>query len=186
MAQFAAARLEHQRWRFQRHDAHRWWRCDADRYRRFDPRFQRGSSLDDRKVYNPDQPRVPVGSQEGGQWTSGAESDEQPIPAQLRRTPAIPSIEELLPEGGRNLGTFGSRVTVFVSPDVQDFESLDQHTGSITISLSGIGQALVVERDGTDFTISRYQVGTPANPGRGLDITVDLDDRVTVEPTQGI
>lgn len=71
MHQISDARLEHQRRRFTRHDAQRWWRCDAARYRRFDPQFQRGRSTVDRKAYNPDQPREPAGSAEGGQWTGG-------------------------------------------------------------------------------------------------------------------
>ena len=228
MNQLSEIRLAHQRARFTHPDAHRWWRCDAARYQRFDPRFRGSGSAIGGKVWaesSPDesdaewqlalhhaqrkhaelryefallrdglirgkgyedQPRVPAGSPEGGQWTTGTEGDDRPILAQLRRTQPTLSTEELLPEGGRNLGTFGSRVTVFVSRDVQDFESLDPFTGNTTISLSGIGQAIVVERDGREFTISRYQVGTLANPGRGLDITIDVNDRVMVKLTQGI
>ena len=65
MRQIAGAWLEHQRRRFTRHDAYR--------YRRFDPRFRRGRLWFEDKAWA-DQPRVPAGSSEGGQWTSGGET----------------------------------------------------------------------------------------------------------------
>jgi hypothetical protein len=50
-------RCDAQRW--MRPDAERWLRADAERWLRHDRR----------KAYDPDQPRVPAGSPEGGQWT---------------------------------------------------------------------------------------------------------------------
>jgi hypothetical protein len=47
-----------------------------------------------RKAYNPNQPRVPAGSREGGQWTSGQGSTAAPIrlagPLLVNDTPEIP------------------------------------------------------------------------------------------------
>lgn len=74
MHQISDVWLERQRKRFTRHDASRWWRCNATHYRRFDPRFHRDRSSNDWKAYNPGQPRVPGGSPEGGQWTGGEET----------------------------------------------------------------------------------------------------------------
>jgi hypothetical protein len=65
MAQLADAWLEHQQRRFMRCDAHRWVRHDAQRWLR--PDAERWLRREWRKAYNPDQPRVPSGSPEGGQ-----------------------------------------------------------------------------------------------------------------------
>jgi hypothetical protein len=54
--------LEHQRKRWMRPDAERWLRHD-------DERFFRPGTFDQK--YNPDQPRVPAGNSDGGQWTDG-------------------------------------------------------------------------------------------------------------------
>ena len=58
-----------QRRRWMRHDAQRWIRPDAHRWMR--PGFEHDIALQllDRK-YSPDQPRVPAGNPDGGQWTS--------------------------------------------------------------------------------------------------------------------
>ena len=60
--------LEHQLKRWTRPDAHRFVRPDWRRFVR--PEFQADHpfALYERK-YSPDQPRVPAGSREGGQWT---------------------------------------------------------------------------------------------------------------------
>jgi hypothetical protein len=72
MRQLANVWLERQRSRFTRHDAHRWLRHDAHRY----------------KAYNPNQPRVPAGSPEGGQWTDEVGAPGAPLRlAQTDRPP---------------------------------------------------------------------------------------------------
>jgi hypothetical protein len=72
MRQLADAWLEHQRRRFIRYDARRWLRHDAHRY----------------KAYNPDQPRVPAGTPEGGQWTGEGGAPATPLRiAQTDRPP---------------------------------------------------------------------------------------------------
>jgi len=58
-----------QRQRWMRHDAQRWVRQDADRWLR--PGFESALPSLDRK-YSEDQPRVPAGNPDGGQWTSGS------------------------------------------------------------------------------------------------------------------
>lgn len=65
-----SAYLEHQLKRWMRPDAHHFVRPDWRRFVR--PEFQDGHpfALYERK-YNPEQPRVPAGSREGGQWLSG-------------------------------------------------------------------------------------------------------------------
>ena len=82
MTQFKAAYLEHERQRFMRPDAHRFIRPDWRRFVR--PGFEDDHpfALYERK-YSPDQPRVPAGSREGGQWTSegGGEGRQKQPPS---------------------------------------------------------------------------------------------------------
>ena len=81
MSAFKNAYLEHQLKRWMAPDAHRFIRPD---WRRF---VQPGSDLWSvyelyERKYRPDQPRVPDGSPEGGQWTSeGAASGRQQSPS---------------------------------------------------------------------------------------------------------
>jgi hypothetical protein len=84
-----------QRARWMRPDAHRWIRPDAARFlvpgtdpREVYPALQR--------KFNPDQPRVPAGNPDGGQWTDGGGRLEQ-----IQYQPDKPPID-LLEE--RNLG----------------------------------------------------------------------------------
>ena len=71
--------LEHQRKRWMRPDAHRFIRPDWRRFVR--PGFEDDHpfALYERK-YSQDQPRVPAGSREGGQWTDGEGGDQKPTP----------------------------------------------------------------------------------------------------------
>jgi hypothetical protein len=75
-----AAFLRHQQSRWLRQDAGRWVKADAARY------LRPGSSLDAlfgvEQKYNPNQPRVPAGSSDGGQWTNGASGSAQNDAAQ--------------------------------------------------------------------------------------------------------
>jgi hypothetical protein len=105
MVRIAPEWLEHQRRRWWRHDAHRFMRPDAradaqeDKY--VDPslaseieeirtglagiealrrelralKFQQ--LLGDDKAYNPNQPRVPAGNPDGGQWMSAGNQDDE-------------------------------------------------------------------------------------------------------------
>jgi hypothetical protein len=86
MAQFADAWLEHQQRRFMRCDAQRWMRPDAHRW--FRPDAERWLRPDRRKAYDPNQPRVPAGSPEGGQWTG--DGSNEPQTAQEPRDDKLP------------------------------------------------------------------------------------------------
>lgn len=75
MAQFKAAWLNHQRGRFMRPDAQRYIEPDVDRW------SPRKLGQDEEKCasnlkFDPDQPRVPAGTEDGGQWTSGSQSSD--------------------------------------------------------------------------------------------------------------
>ncbi len=65
--------LVYQRKRWMRPDASRWMRPDAHIWKR--PGFDAATAhiAVDRK-YDPDQPRVPAGEPDGGQWTTGGNS----------------------------------------------------------------------------------------------------------------
>lgn len=69
MAHIHPAALAHERKRWMRADAHRFLRPD---WRRFVKPSSELESLYEsyEGKYSPDQPRVPAGSPEGGQWTS--------------------------------------------------------------------------------------------------------------------
>ncbi|MGN6311129.1 MAG: hypothetical protein ACTHNN_16440 [Xanthobacteraceae bacterium] len=78
--------LRHQQERWLRPDAHRWLRPDAHRWLRPDAaRFVApGSPVADAfpalsLKYNPNQPRVPAGNSDGGQWTDGGSNSAQPM-----------------------------------------------------------------------------------------------------------
>jgi hypothetical protein len=58
--------------RWTRHDAHRFLRPDWRRYVQPGSELAKLSEQIERK-YRPDQPRVPAGVQEGGQWTAGTD-----------------------------------------------------------------------------------------------------------------
>jgi hypothetical protein len=78
MDQRDAAWLRHQQSRWLRPDAHRWVRPDAHRF------TVPGSVLADvfpalARKYNPDQPRVPAGNSDGGQWTDGSGGVAKPM-----------------------------------------------------------------------------------------------------------
>lgn len=62
MTSFHAAWLAREQGRWQRNDAHRWLRPDH-------ARFEKPQEIE--RKYNPNQPRVPAGNSDGGQWTSG-------------------------------------------------------------------------------------------------------------------
>ena len=151
--------------------------------------------------FNPDQPRVPAGNPDGGQWTredsrwtregggsqmregDGSEAAEpRVIQAQLTQAPS-PYIEDFVMQGGRNLGRFNGGVSVAVSAGVQDQESFDPQTGVTTLSLSGIGYALVDEE--LAGRVTPHVVGDRNNPDRGLSIRIDRSGGVSVSPTRG-
>ena len=97
MTQIADAWLEHQR--------RRWTRHDAQRYQRFDPGFYRSRLPFDRKAnFNPDQSRIPVGSEGAGRWTDDAQLTlvaDKPEPSAgppLDKPPAIPPTKPSTPQ----------------------------------------------------------------------------------------
>lgn len=65
MTQNHSARLARAQRRWLRNDAHRWLRPDH-------ARFDKPGEIE--RKYNPNQPRVPAGNSDGGQWTSGTTS----------------------------------------------------------------------------------------------------------------
>jgi hypothetical protein len=69
----------HQRRRWTRSNARLFIQPDADRYQR--PEYRsRHQLLDDGRKYDPNQPRVPAGNPDGGQWTAlglGEESEAE-------------------------------------------------------------------------------------------------------------
>jgi hypothetical protein len=75
---------EYQRRRFQRnnahlyirHDAHRWLLHDREQRHSLDQRL-RPSFLEGKANFDPNQPRVPAGNRDGGQWTEGGGGDRQ-------------------------------------------------------------------------------------------------------------
>ncbi len=60
--------LAHQRRRWMLPDPSRWLQPDQSKWMRPEAAWQPSPGLHERK-YSPDQPRVPAGSAEGGQWT---------------------------------------------------------------------------------------------------------------------
>jgi hypothetical protein len=72
MTHIHAAHLHHQRKRFMRPDAHRFLRPDWRRFMWFGQEHQLLYQLYDRieRKYSSNQPRVPRGNPDGGQWTS--------------------------------------------------------------------------------------------------------------------
>ena len=78
MHQRDAASLRHQQARWLRPDAYRWVRPDAARF------VAPGSNVADAlpalsSKYNPNQPRVPAGNPDGGQWTDGGSGSAAPM-----------------------------------------------------------------------------------------------------------
>jgi hypothetical protein len=73
MSPFKDEWLAHQRQRFMRHDAHRFVRPDWERYvaPAFVPFYR--AQFEGKANFNPNQPRVPAGNPDGGQWTSQGE-----------------------------------------------------------------------------------------------------------------
>lgn len=94
MHQISDAWLAHQRARFTR--------CDAARYRRFDPRFRRNRSVFDWKAWA-DQPRVPAGSPEGGQWTSEGGT---PVRLAAVEKPIVAAVAAVVRWGMRLIDTY--------------------------------------------------------------------------------
>jgi hypothetical protein len=77
MAQIKPEAIEHAVRRFMRPDAHRFIRPDWRRFvrpgQKSDPLYTLYERFE--RKYSPDQPRVPAGSSEGGQWTNGTGGD---------------------------------------------------------------------------------------------------------------
>ena len=71
-----AAYLEHQLKRWMRPDAHHFVRADWRKFARPGSEDGHPFALYERK-YRPDQPRVPAGSREGGQWTDEDETEHE-------------------------------------------------------------------------------------------------------------
>lgn len=70
-----AAWLAHQRRRWMLPDPSRWLQPDRSKWMRPEAAWHPSPDLHERK-YSPDQPRVPAGSAEGGQWTDAGGAGE--------------------------------------------------------------------------------------------------------------
>lgn len=195
MPYFHPAYPEHERKRFRRHDAHRFIRPD---WRRF---VQPGSALachyaELEAKYRPDQPRVPAGSSEGGQWTDDLDQGAG-SPASTSDTGTTENIhrmqftaddrslssEQLIRLGGEDLGSFGDGVSIVKGPDISHQESFDPVTGATMLSFTGVGTVVVDERVGKEVSGSSYTVGTPTRPDDGLSIIINRNGRVRAHPT---
>jgi hypothetical protein len=105
MRQFSEEWRAHQRARWLRPDAHRWVRPDAHRWVRPDAhRWFRGNSpaavygWTDKANFNPNQPRVPAGNPDGGQWTDGGGGGSGPQTAE-DAPPDVPLRITIRPSG---------------------------------------------------------------------------------------
>jgi len=92
MTHIKSAYLDDQLKRWMRPDAHHFVRPDWRRFIR--PGFEDDHifALYERK-YSPEQPRVPAGSREGGQWTDGEGGGDEEIPANAKPAQYSPSKE---------------------------------------------------------------------------------------------
>lgn len=178
------AYLERERQRWLRHDAHRFLRPDWRRY------VQSGSELaayyeSIEQKYRPDQPRVPAGNPDGGQWADEGDQAEQTEQVQFREDQRSLSSGRLIQAGGQDLGSFGNGVSIAKGPNITHQEKFDPVTGVTTLSFTGVGMVVVDEKDGNVVTGTAYDVGTPTRPDAGLNITVDRDGNVRTYPTFG-
>ena len=188
MPRIAPAAIAHERKRWLRHDAHRFLRHDWRRY------VNPGSELwvlyeSIERKYSPDQPRVPAGVREGGQWTSeegdGGEIPSNAKPVQYTGRESSTLAKILLSKGGENLGSFGDRVSVVKGPNISHQESYDPESGRTILSSTGIGSVVVDENDGLVLRGSAYDVGTSARPDQGLSIIIDRNGKTQVNSTSG-
>lgn len=92
MARFQDAWLTHQQKRFMRPDAERYVRPDVFRW---SPRGGTDVGASERK-FDPDQPRVPAGSPEGGQWTADGGSNQGGVIEEVLSEVANSEISKLL------------------------------------------------------------------------------------------
>src|SRR5262245_31250575 len=108
MTHIHAAYLHSQHKRFMRHDAYRYLRPDWRRFMCFGQEDQLFYQLYEHieRKYSPDQPRVPSGNPDGGQWTSNG--------GNRRQDPRV--LSDLAPDGiglgsqyaqSRTRGAFG-------------------------------------------------------------------------------
>jgi hypothetical protein len=71
MAQIRQVYLDHELRRWMRPDWRRFWKPGHEN----DPFYKEYERIE--RKFSPDQPRVPAGAREGGQWTSGSNSQGQ-------------------------------------------------------------------------------------------------------------
>lgn len=189
----STAYLTRQRERWTRPNAHLFVRPD---WRRFVPRDQDDHpfALYENK-YRPDQPRVPAGNPDGGQWTSAGEGgsggpEEAELPPNAKPTQYIARerstvAEMLLSKGGEDVGTFGDRIAIVKGPNISHQENYDPGSGNTILSFSGVGSVAVDENDGSVLTGKVYRVGTPDRPDEGLSIIIDRNGQARAYPTSG-
>lgn len=189
----STAYLTRQRERWTRPNAHLFVRPD---WRRFVPRDQDDHpfALYENK-YRPDQPRVPAGNPDGGQWTCAGEGgsggpEEAELPPNAKPTQYIARerstvAEMLLSKGGEDVGTFGDRIAIVKGPNISHQENYDPGSGNTILSFSGVGSVAVDENDGSVLTGKVYRVGTPDRPDEGLSIIIDRNGQARAYPTSG-
>jgi len=189
--------LEHQLKRWMAPNAHLFVRPDWRRFVRPEDQKSHPFALYERK-YSPEQPRVPAGSREGGQWTSeggdgparaaseeGVIGAERPALVQFRTDERSVSSERLIQLGGEYIGSFDNGISVIKGPNITHQESFNANTGVTTLTFTGVGSVVVDERTGVYLTGSTYSVGTRGRPDQGLSIMIDRSGRVRAYTTLG-
>jgi len=198
MTIIAPAALERALLRGMRPDAHLFVRPDWRRHVR--PGFEDDLpfALYEQK-YRPDQPRVPAGSREGGQWTDdesgpgpavltsadGDAASRSPLRIQYTEREKSNLAEIMLSKGGENIGSFGDRISVVKGPNISHQESHDPESGRTILSFTGIGSVVVDENDGVVLTGNVYGVGTVSRPDKGLSIVIDRNGKARAYTTVG-
>lgn len=196
MTHIHAAYLHNQRKRFMRHDAYRFLRPEWRRFMFYGQEDQLLYQLYDRteRKYSPDQPRVPKGNPDGGQWTSDGRNRSG------RQDPRV--LSDVTPDGigsgsqyaqSRTRGAFGrviingqqvepspaqqARLTVVEAQAreairrVQEFDPKWQPTPSAYESVEGLIAAYRADARQSQERISELQqVGIGPGPFAGESI----------------
>jgi len=112
---------DYQRRRWMRPNAHLYVRPDAALWQQPDRKLWQAPDLTERK-YNPDQPRIPAGGPDGGQWTDGSSGlihlagdiptgDSPEIPKE--KPPTSQERTGLLKDVARRISEFGLTIEAF-------------------------------------------------------------------------
>ena len=168
------ARLMREQRRWLRNDAYRWLRPDHTR-------FEKPQRIE--RKYNPDQPRVPAGNSNGGQWTSGGASSPLQSPV------GIPM--DVFGFEGADSGLEGLTQLAFLGPLVQGAAQAGRAVAlGIEAALSTF-TALSASNgaDGTAVAIFRsaeFQPGTDPRAAIGWAAWLSPEELERACPAQGL